>query len=70
MQYLRFLSGTNKNLASESILGIGVQAALQEIRWDQESFRARGGVYEWTKDELGGASGGGCDSELAKTLAW
>lgn len=54
---------------SGSILEAGVQAALREIRWDQEAFHQRSGVYEWTKDELG-VTGGGCSSELGKKLEW
>lgn len=67
-QYLRFLSGTNKNIMSGSILEVGVQAALRDINWDQDSFHARGGEYQWTRNEAT-AETGGCNSELAK-LTW
>ncbi|KAL1872423.1 hypothetical protein Daus18300_004394 [Diaporthe australafricana] len=68
-EYLRFLSGKNKNIKSESIIDVGVTNALKAIQWDQEAFRDRGGVYEWTKEELDGSSGG-CGKSNSKKLDW
>lgn len=59
------MSGTNKNIKSESILDVGVHKALRDIHWDEESFRERGGVYEWTKEELG-AEAGGCSAGVGR----
>lgn len=68
-EYLQFLSGTNKNIKSKSIIEAGVGNALKAIQWDQEAFRDRGGVYEWTKEELG-STGGGCGEHGNKELDW
>lgn len=68
-KYLRFLSGRSKNIKSESIIDVGVTNALKAIQWDQEAFRDRGGVYEWTKEELGSSSGG-CGESKSNELDW
>lgn len=49
-EYLRFL---NKGIGkpTQSILEIGVDAALENVYWDEDGFEKRGGVYEWTKSE-------------------
>jgi radical S-adenosyl methionine domain-containing protein 2 len=66
---LQFLSGTDKEIRSKSILQDGVQTALKSIHWNQDEFRDRGGVYEWSKEEL--CSGGGSCGALAETeLDW
>ncbi|KAJ6463989.1 hypothetical protein C8R45DRAFT_770134, partial [Mycena sanguinolenta] len=50
-EYLCFLDkGSGCEKQSRSILDVGVQAALDEVRWDQDAFQARGGMYEWSKD--------------------
>lgn len=67
-QYLRFLAGTNKEVKSRSITEVGVEAALKSIHWNQEQFRGRGGVYEWSKEELG--SGGNCGRHTEQQLDW
>ncbi|KAI1773281.1 hypothetical protein F4818DRAFT_443629 [Hypoxylon cercidicola] len=54
---------------SRSILEVGVQKALSEVRWDQEAFNNRGGVYEWSKDMVeGNAEREGCGT--METLEW
>ena len=47
-EYMRFL---NKNVGepSKSILEVGVAAALKDVYWDEESFKQRGGIYDWTR---------------------
>ncbi|KAI1632896.1 hypothetical protein F4809DRAFT_625510 [Biscogniauxia mediterranea] len=57
---------------SQSILDVGVQKALSEVRWDQEVFNQRGGVYEWTKDVVqdGAETEGGCGSVDKTSLDW
>jgi radical S-adenosyl methionine domain-containing protein 2 len=42
--------GTEMEKRSDSILIVGVQAALRAIRWDQGAFQRRGGLYDWSKD--------------------
>ncbi|KAI1208193.1 uncharacterized protein F4807DRAFT_155716 [Annulohypoxylon truncatum] len=64
-EYLCFLDkGAGVEKQSRSILEVGVQRALSEVRWDQEAFNQRGGLYEWTKDVIGdgGDTEGGCGS--------
>lgn len=51
-EYMRFLD-KSAEMASESILEVGVAAALEKARWDEDSFKERGGVYEWTKGSEG-----------------
>ncbi|CZT08642.1 related to Radical S-adenosyl methionine domain-containing protein 2 [Rhynchosporium agropyri] len=46
-EYMRFLDKGND--PSLSILEVGVEQALQSVYWDEESFRHRGGIYDWTK---------------------
>jgi radical S-adenosyl methionine domain-containing protein 2 len=71
-EYLCFLDkGSGCEKQSRSILDVGVQAALDEVRWDQDAFRARGGLYEWTKEVLGsGEDEGGCGAGSSKDLEW
>ena len=68
---MRFVSGSNKNIMSKSILDVGVESAMQSVFWDEKSFKDRGGVYEWSKDELG-QGGSGCNGGSAgdKSLEW
>ncbi|KAH8785883.1 radical SAM domain-containing protein [Diaporthe sp. PMI_573] len=72
-EYLQFLSGTNKGIKSRSITEDGVQSALKSIQWNQDEFRGRGGVYEWSKEELGSSGssgGGGCGTYTEKGPDW
>lgn len=68
---MRFVSGSNKNIMSKSILEVGVETAMQSVFWDEKSFNDRGGIYEWSKDDLG-QSENGCGGGLAqdKSLEW
>ena len=68
---MRFVSGSNKNIMSKSILEVGVEAAMQSVFWDEKSFNDRGGIYEWSKDDWG-QSENGCGGGLAqdKSLEW
>jgi radical S-adenosyl methionine domain-containing protein 2 len=74
-EYLRFLDkGEGRMKESESLLDVGVERALKQVRWDQKSFFDRGGVYDWSK-ELGigeekGGGGCGADEETKKKLEW
>ncbi|KAH0610711.1 uncharacterized protein H6S33_012238 [Morchella sextelata] len=49
-EYMRFLD-KNVNLQSDSILDVGVAEALSTIRWDEENFSKRGGIYDWSKEK-------------------
>lgn len=67
-EYLCFLDkGHGKEKQSSSILEVGVAKALQQVKWDEEAFMSRGGVYDWSK-ELDNKAG--CGSEKAKGLEW
>ncbi|KAI1820651.1 hypothetical protein F4861DRAFT_522218 [Xylaria intraflava] len=62
-EYLCFLDkGAGVEKQSQSILKVGVQNALQEVHWDEEAFKERGGMYEWSRDVLGEGAGTGCGS--------
>jgi radical S-adenosyl methionine domain-containing protein 2 len=49
-EYMRFLD-KNVNLQSDSILDVGEAEALSTIRWDEENFSKRGGIYDWSKEK-------------------
>lgn len=67
-EYLCFLDkGQGKERQSRSILEVGVAKALDEVKFDQEAFMQRGGLYAWSKDEQ---EGDGCGSAAAKELEW
>ncbi|KUJ14256.1 radical s-adenosyl methionine domain-containing protein 2 [Mollisia scopiformis] len=53
-EYMRFLDKGND--PSSSILEVGVEKALQSVFWDEESFKYRGGIYDWTKKAPQGTS--------------
>lgn len=44
MQFLDKGDGDEKK--SESILDVGVQKAIKQVRWDQEEFHNRGGIFD------------------------
>ncbi|TPX74692.1 hypothetical protein CcCBS67573_g04046 [Chytriomyces confervae] len=65
-EHLRFLPrGSNNNTPTGSILEVGVKEALLHAGWDEQSFRERGGVYEWTKP-----LDSGCAAKGASELEW
>ena len=50
-EYMRFMDkGSGKMKESESILQVGVEKALSQVRWDQKAFNERGGIYDWSKE--------------------
>ena len=49
-EYMRFLDRDGRE-PSTSILEAGVEYALGQVFWDQESFLDRGGLYDWSKDD-------------------
>jgi len=62
---MRFLDkGDGDEKVSESILEVGVQKAIKQVRWDQEEFHDRGGVYDWSSAaEKTQSCGGEADKE-------
>ena len=67
-EYLRFLDGTNKRKVSKPIIEIGVHQALMEISWDEDSFHARGGLYEWSRSNRQESCGGALEGIDMKDL--
>ncbi|KAI9846086.1 MAG: hypothetical protein M1837_004342 [Sclerophora amabilis] len=47
-EYMRFLNKGVKE-PTGSILDVGVEAAMADVYWDENSFQGRGGIYDWTK---------------------
>ena len=51
-EYMRFLDkGDGEEKASDSILNVGVQKALEDIRWDEKDFKERKGDYLFNLNE-------------------
>ena len=66
-EYMRFMDkGSGVMKESESILDVGVEKALSQVRWDVDAFNERGGVYDWSKEMSTDKPGCG---ELAETGA-
>lgn len=65
-EYMRFIDKDGNKL-TKSILDVGVEAAMQEIKWDEDAFQERGGVYDWTKEQ---GAGEACSSGMSEKLAW
>ncbi|KAK3676702.1 hypothetical protein LTR78_003478 [Recurvomyces mirabilis] len=55
-----------KETQSHSVLEVGVQEALDEVKWDEVAFKQRGGLYDWAKDATANADacGGGMNEDL------
>lgn len=67
-EYMRFLDRDGRE-PSQCILDVGVQKALAQVFWDEEGFRSRGGVYDWSRDA--GNQNGGCGTGSgAAELQW
>ena len=51
-EYMRFLDkGDGEEKASDSILNVGVEKALEDIRWDEKAFKERKGDYLFNLNE-------------------
>ena len=75
-EYMCFLN-KEKGTNSRSLLEVGVQKLLEEVKWDGQAFVERGGLYEWTRESeededeqlekgvegQGGGGGCGCGSK-------
>lgn len=69
-EYMRFMDkGSGKLVESESILDVGVEKALSQVRWDQDAFYERGGVYDWSK-EITGEKPGIAEQAASGALDW
>ncbi|KAK5731779.1 hypothetical protein LTR17_011130 [Elasticomyces elasticus] len=61
-EYMCFLDkGDGPMTKSQSILDVGVMPAMQQVRWDKESFLERGGIYDWSKKD---------SKDAGKDLEW
>lgn len=74
-EYMRFLNKGDKYAESESILTVGVERALRQVDFEEETFNKRGGVYDWTKTshlmrEQTEGEGGGCGQSLPSHLQY
>ncbi len=73
-EYMRFLDKA-ATCKSTSILGVDVEVALAQVKWDFEAFQERSGEYDWsreldlTNDEDVATNNSTCSS-LDKTLEW
>ncbi|KAK0767245.1 hypothetical protein N5P37_000979 [Trichoderma harzianum] len=65
-EYMRFIDKDGNKL-TKSILDVGVEAAMKEIKWDVDAFQERGGVYEWTKENEQGSP---CSTGMSEKLVW
>lgn len=66
-EYLCFLDkGDGQEKQSLCILDVGVEAALRQVRWDEQAFKTRGGLYDWGKD----AQIVHCGTENAREMEW
>lgn len=67
-EYMRFLDkGNGYEKTSPSILDIGVHKALEYVRWDEEGFKQRGGLYDWSKTE---GEDKGCGGDTDPKMEW
>ncbi|PTB40441.1 hypothetical protein M441DRAFT_432154 [Trichoderma asperellum CBS 433.97] len=65
-EYMRFIDKDGNKL-TKSILDVGVEAAMKEIKWDVDAFQERGGVYKWTKEN---GQGEACSTGMSEKLIW
>lgn len=62
-EQMRFLdSSDGGKVPSQSILEVGVAAAMAKSGYDPQKFVNRGGIYEWTR-QMSKDDSGGCQSE-------
>lgn len=66
-EYLCFLDkGDGQEKQSSCILDVGVEAALRQVRWDEQAFKTRGGLYDWSKE----AKSASCGTENIREMEW
>jgi radical S-adenosyl methionine domain-containing protein 2 len=52
-EYMRFMDkGKGELKLSESILDVGVRAAMDQVVWDKKKFIDRGGIYDWSRTDV------------------
>jgi radical S-adenosyl methionine domain-containing protein 2 len=52
-EHMRFMDkGKGKMKLSDSILKVGVRAAMDQVVWDKKSFIDRGGIYDWGRPDM------------------
>ena len=67
-EYMRFLDkGDGEEIESRSILEVGVEEAMKQVKWEQNAFLKRGGIYDWAREDL--VECGSCVGE-PKELEW
>lgn len=49
-EYMRFLDRDGRS-PSKPILEVGVREALDSVYWDEDSFKERGGLYDWSRSD-------------------
>ena len=65
-EYLCFLDkGSGVETQSPGILDVGVREALRHVRWDEDAFFRRGGIYDWSKLS---STDGVCGTERLENL--
>ncbi|KAG5176154.1 hypothetical protein JKP88DRAFT_171564 [Tribonema minus] len=57
MRFLNCAGGGKR--PGESLLEVGVEAALAQAGFDADAFHTRGGVYDWSRGGSGSGGGGG-----------
>ncbi|KAI9162985.1 Radical S-adenosyl methionine domain-containing protein [Paramyrothecium foliicola] len=68
-EYMCFLDkGEGKMTKSESILKVGVKEAMKQVVWDRKAFVERGGIYDWSREDM--LQQGGCQNDGSKNLDW
>nr|KMM68734.1 Rsad2 [Coccidioides posadasii RMSCC 3488] len=64
-EYMRFMDkGNGVEKTSESILKVTVTEALSQVKWDVESFKRGGGIYDWQRVPQSGGNCGTVETEL------
>ena len=65
-EHLCFLDkGSGEETQSPCILDVGVREALRHVRWDEDAFCRRGGLYDWSKIS---GNDGICGTQLSENL--
>lgn len=62
---MRFLhKGDGRMKKSDSLLGVGVKEAMQQVAWDTGEFDMRDGIYEWQRPQMARSAEEGCNAWL------
>jgi radical S-adenosyl methionine domain-containing protein 2 len=63
-EYMRFLDRDGRQ-PSKPIMEVGVQRALDDVFWDENGFRERGGFYDWSREKTET-----CSTSMDGRLEW